>query len=288
MGKIKLTEDRVFSIVVYLLLTILTILVALPLIYVLGGSLAPRSEFVTRNFFIFPKEISFDAYIYLFNNKEFLHALKNSIVITGVGVCINMLLTTLMAYGLSKQWLPGRRVINFMVLFTMLFSGGMIPLYIIVNSLGLLDSYWALWLVGAVSPFYLIVMRGLFGNIPHELEEAARIDGCGEWRLLFSISLPLAKPALATFTIFYIVEHWNSYFDAILYLHDPDKMPLQVLLRRLIIMEEEFFDPNIADILFSQAVPLAAIIVTIAPLIIIFPFFQKYFNKGFLLGSVKD
>lgn len=288
MGKIKLNEDRIFSVVVYLLLTIITILVALPLIYVLGGSLAPQSEFITRNFFIFPKEISFDAYIYLFNNQEFLNALKNSIVITGVGVFINMLLTTLMAYGLSKKWLPGRSVINFMVLFTMLFSGGMIPLYIIVNNLGLLDSYWALWLVGAVSPFYLIVMRGLFGNIPNELEEAARIDGCGEWRLLFSISLPLAKPALATFTIFYIVAHWNSYFEATLYLHDPDKMPLQVLLRRLIIMDEDLFDPNIADVLFSQAVPLAAIIITIAPLIIIFPFFQRYFNKGFLLGSVKD
>src|SRR5699024_1077654 len=158
--KIKVYEDRVFSLIFYLLLTIVTILVALPLVYVLGGSFPPRSEFITRNFFIIPREISFDAYIYLFNSKEFLNALKNSIVITGVGVFINMLLTTLMAYGLSKQWLPGRRVLNFMVLFTMLFSGGMIPLYIIVNNLGLLDSYWSLWLVGAVSPFYLIVMRG--------------------------------------------------------------------------------------------------------------------------------
>ncbi|GAB2545723.1 carbohydrate ABC transporter permease [Gracilibacillus alcaliphilus] len=288
MSKFKLNEDKLFSFFVYFLITVITILVALPLVYVLGGSLAPRSEFVTRNFFLIPKEISLDAYKYLFNSSEFLNALKNSIIITGIGTFINMLFTTLMAYGLSKRWLVGRSIINFMVLFTMLFSGGMIPLYLIVNNLGLLDSYWSIWLVGAISPFYLIVMRGLFGNIPDELEEAAKMDGCGEWRLLFSIALPLARPAMATFTIFYIVSHWNSYFDAILYLHDQDKMPLQVLLRRLIIMEEDFFDPHIADIAFSQAVPLAAIIITIVPLIIIFPFFQKYFNKGFLLGSVKD
>ena len=288
MGKFKLNEDRLFSVAVYLLLTVITILVALPLIYVLGASLAPRSEFITRNFFLIPREISFDAYIYLLKSKDFLNALKNAIVITGVGTFINMVLTTLMAYALSKRWLPGRSMINFMVLFTMLFSGGMIPLYLIVNNLGLLDSYWSLWLVSAISPFYLIVMRGLFGNIPDELEEAARMDGCGEWRLLFSIALPLAKPAMATFTIFYMVAHWNSYFDAILYMHNQEKMPLQVLLRRLLIMEEDFFDPSIADVLFSPAVPLAAIMITIAPLIIVFPFFQRYFNKGFMLGSVKN
>lgn len=288
MRKLKLTEDKLFEIIVYTIVSLITLTVLLPLLYVYGSSIADRSEFVTRGFFIIPREITFDAYLYLMNNVEFLNAFKNAVIITVVGTFINVLLTTLMAYGLSKKWLPGRTTINFMVLFTMLFSGGMIPLYLIVNSLGLLDSYWAIWLTGAISPFYLIVMRGLFGNIPRELEDAARIDGCGEWRLLLAVALPLAKPAIATFTIFYMVAHWNSYFEAILYLHDQSLMPLQVMLRRLIIQDEDLLGTETADILFSPAVPMAAIVITITPLIIVFPFFQKYFNKGFLLGSVKE
>ncbi|UOE94824.1 carbohydrate ABC transporter permease [Alkalihalobacillus sp. LMS39] len=288
MKRFKLTEDRMFDIAVYIILTLITLAVLLPILYVYGSSIAERSQFVTRGFFIIPREITFDAYIYLINNEIFVRSFKNAVIITVFGTVINMVFTTLMAYALSKKWLPGRSFINFLVLFSMLFSGGMIPLYLIVNGLGLLDSYWALWLTSAISPFYLIVMRGLFGNIPRELEEAARMDGCGEWRLFFTIALPLAKPALATFTIFYIVAHWNSYFDAVLYLHDQSRMPLQVMLRRLIIQDEDLLGSETADILFSPAVPMAAIVITITPLLIIFPFFQKYFNKGFLLGSVKD
>ncbi|WP_026672945.1 carbohydrate ABC transporter permease [Alkalihalobacterium bogoriense] len=288
MKRFKLTEDRMFDIAVYIILTLITLAVLLPILYVYGSSIADRSQFVTRGFFIIPREITFDAYIYLMNNEIFVRSFKNAVIITVFGTVINMVFTTLMAYALSKEWLPGRSFINFLVLFSMLFSGGMIPLYLIVNGLGLLDSYWALWLTSAISPFYLIVMRGLFKNIPRELEEAARMDGCGEWRLFFTIALPLAKPALATFTIFYIVAHWNSYFDAVLYLHDQSRMPLQVMLRRLIIQDEDLLGSETADILFSPAVPMAAIVITITPLLIIFPFFQKYFNKGFLLGSVKD
>ncbi|MDX8045325.1 carbohydrate ABC transporter permease [Gracilibacillus sp. S3-1-1] len=284
----RLSEDKVFDIAVYAIVTIITLTVLLPLIYVYMSSLAPRSEFITRSFFLIPKEFTLDAYKYLLNSKEFIEAFTNSLVITVGGTFINMLFTTMMAYPLSKKWLPGRSKFNFLVMFTMLFSGGMIPLFLIVGQLGLMDSYGALWLTSAISPFYLIVMRSLFSNIPAELEEAAKMDGCGEWRIFFRIALPLVKPAMATFTIFYLVAHWNSYFDAILYIQDQSKMPLQVFLRRLLILDEDVLAGEVDDILFSPAVGMAAIVVTITPLIIIFPFFQKYFNKGFLLGSVKD
>lgn len=284
----KYSGDKLFDIAVYTIISLITLTVLLPLVYVYMSSFAPKSEFITRSFFLIPREFTLDAYKYLLNSKEFISAFMNSLVITIVGTFINMLFTTLMAYALSKKWLPGRSKINFLVMFTMLFSGGMIPLFLIVGQLGLMDSYWALWLTSAISPFYLIVMRSLFSNIPAELEEAAKIDGCGEWRILFKIALPLAKPALATFTIFYLVAHWNSYFDAILYIQDQSKMPLQVFLRRLLILDEDVLAGEINDILFSPAVGMAAIVITITPLIIIFPFFQKYFNKGFLLGSVKD
>ncbi|UTR16536.1 carbohydrate ABC transporter permease [Salipaludibacillus sp. LMS25] len=279
-------EDTLFSIFIYTVLCLITATVMLPILYIYGGSFAAHSEFLTRRFFLIPREWTFDAFTYLFSNERFLNSLWNSIVITGVGTFINISLTTLMAYSLSKRWLPGRAYLNFMVLFTILFAGGMIPTYLIVNSLGLINSYWAIWLTSAISPFYLIVMRGLFSNIPKELEEAGRIDGCGEFRLFWNVALPLAKPALATFTIFYLVGHWNSYFEAVLYLHDHSKMPLQVLLRQMIIQNEETLE-TVDEIAFSPAVPMAAIVITITPLIVIFPFFQKYFNKGFLLGSVK-
>ncbi|KYG33865.1 carbohydrate ABC transporter permease [Alkalihalobacillus trypoxylicola] len=287
MRKLKITEDRLFDIAVYTIISIITLSVILPILYVYTSSFAARSEFITRSFFLIPRNVTFDAYRYLLSSSEFIVAFKNAVVITGIGTFINMFMTTLMAYALSKNWLPGRKQINFLILFTMIFTGGMIPLFLIVSNLGLIDSYWALWLTSAISPFYLIVMRSLFTNIPRELEEAAKIDGCGEWRLLLTVALPLAKPAIATFTIFYMVAHWNSYFDAILYLQDPNKMPLQVLLRRLLILDEDLITSD-NDILFSPAVGMAAIVITITPLIILFPFFQKYFNKGFLLGSVKD
>ncbi|MBO7743041.1 carbohydrate ABC transporter permease [Paenibacillus sp. MWE-103] len=260
----------------------------LPLLYVLAISFSTEKEYLTRGFYLLPKQFTLNGYLYLMSHPGFRIAFRNAVVISAVGTSINMALTTLMAYGLSKTWLKGRAVINFLVVFTMLFSGGIIPTYLVVNALGLIDSFWSLWLSSAIIPFNLIVMRGFFRSVPTELEESARIDGSGEWRLLLTIIAPLSLPAIATFTLFYLVYNWNTYFSAILYLNDNRLMPLQVFLRQMLLED----DPTIANATgiryaFTPAAKMAAIVITALPLLLVFPFLQKHFTKGVLLGSVK-
>jgi putative aldouronate transport system permease protein len=199
-----------------------------------------------------------------------------------------MTLTCLMAYGLSERWLKGRSAINFFILFTMLFSGGLIPTYLVISELHLLDTYWALWLPGAASAFTVIVIRGFFISLPYELKESARIDGCGEWRLFATIILPLSKPVIATFTLFGIVGYWNTYFSAVIYFNDDSKWPLQVFLRQMLVLDDQRIG-ELADMLYpyTPAARMAAILITALPLLVIYPFMQKYFNKGMFIGSLK-
>ncbi len=281
-------QEKLFNGFIVLILILFSIVILLPLFYVIFSSFASKHEILTRGFFIFPKEWTLDSYRYLFSNKGFVAAYKNAIYITVVGTTINIVITTLMAYGLSKTWLIGRRSLGFMVIFTMLFNGGMIPTYLVVDGLGLINSYWSLWLSHAILAFNLIVMRSFFGSIPVELEESARIDGSGEWRLLWKIILPLSMPAIATFTLFYMVINWNTYFTAILYLNDSYKFPLQVFLRQILTQSDQIME-EVTDsgMEYSPAVRNASIFLTALPLLIIYPFLQKHFNKGMLLGSVK-
>jgi putative aldouronate transport system permease protein len=275
-----------FSLLTNILLLISLVVVLFPFLYVVFTSFAPQEEILTRGFFLIPHDWTMDAYRYLTHSGNFVQSFNNAVYITVVGTFINMVLTSLMAYGLSKPWLKGRRILNFMVLFTMLFSGGIIPTYLVVKSLHLLDSYWSLFLTGAIAPFHLIVLRSFFQAIPMELEESARIDGCGELRLFYRIILPLSLPAIATFTLFYAVHNWNSYFNAILYLNDSGKWPLQVFLRQLLNQSDANVE-DVAALQFTPAVRMAAVVLTAVPLLAVYPFLQKYFNKGMLLGSVK-
>jgi putative aldouronate transport system permease protein len=265
-----------------------TIAALFPLFYVLAISFSTEQEYLTRGFYVIPERFTLDGYLYLMTHPGFKSAFRNAVIISTVGTLINMTLTTLMAYGLSKTWLKGRGFLNFIVVFTMLFSGGMIPTYLVVNSLGLINSFWALWLSSAIIAFNLVVMRSFFRSVPVELEESARIDGSGEWRLLATIIIPLSMPAIATFTLFYLVNNWNTYFSAILYLNDNKLMPLQVFLRQMLIENDPSIS-NASSVLYryTPAAKMAAIIITAAPLLIAYPFFQKHFNKGVLLGSVK-
>lgn len=279
--------DRIFVAVVYGALLLISAAVLLPLFHVLLNSFAPKEETLTRGFFLIPHEWVLDAYRYLAGNKNFTRAFGNTVYITAVGTLINIALTSLMAYGLSKTWLRGRRAINFLVLVTMIFSGGMIPTYLVVKQLHLLNSYWSLFLLGAIAPFHMIVMRSFFRNIPEELEEAARIDGCGEWRLFAVIVLPLSLPAIATFTLFYAVQNWNTYFQSILYLNDSQKWPLQVFLRQMLLESASSMDREVDGYEFGPSVQKAAVVLSSLPFIVVYPFLQKYFNKGMLLGSVK-
>jgi putative aldouronate transport system permease protein len=281
-------KERWFDIMVYGLLIFGSASILLPLLYVITTSFAPEEEYLTRGFFIFPHNWTLEGYMYLLTNAGFGRAFASAVQISAFGTLLNITLTTLMAYGLSKRWLRERRAINFLVLFTMLFSGGMIPTYLVVKGLGLLDSYWSLWLTGAIAPFHMIVMRSFFQSIPQELEESARMDGSGEWRTLWSIILPLSLPAIATFTLFYLVHNWNTYFQAILYINDSSRWPLQVFLRQMLIQDNTNAG-GISDSAFhyTPAAKMAAILLTALPLLVVYPFLQKYFNKGMLVGSVK-
>ena len=280
--------DTVFIFFVYSILVICMLMVIFPFLYIILSSFATRSEMLSRGFFLIPREWSTGSYRYLASNRNFTTSFMNSIRITLFGTFFSISITTLMAYGLSKRWLPGRKTLNFMVLFTMLFGGGMIPTYLVVSSLGLVNSYWALWCLNAVAPFNMIVMKNFFLNMSQELEEAAKIDGCSELKLFLKIIIPLAKPVIATFILFYLVAYWNSYFQAILYLNRSSQWPLQVYLRQMLIEVSEIsIEAESGGFEFGPPVRMAAVIVTAFPLLVIYPFLQKYFVQGVMLGSVK-
>jgi putative aldouronate transport system permease protein len=192
-----------------------------------------------------------------------------------------------MAYGLSKSWLKGRKIMNMLVLFTMIFNGGMIPTYLVVRQLHLVNTYWAIFLTMAIFPFLLIIMRSFFASVPIELEEAARLDGCGEWLLLFRIILPLSLPSVITIGLMYGVAHWNNYFLAILYLNDASKWPVQTFLRQFLLDSSTDMQTNIGGYEFGPPVKMAAVVLTALPLLLGYPFLQKFFNKGMMVGSVK-
>lgn len=280
-------NDIWFNGVIYGLLMISLLVVSLPFLYVLFSSFSTKSEFLLRGFYIFPNDWTINSYGYLLKNKGFLSSYGNTFYITIIGTAVNVFFTCLMAYGLSKKGLKGRSLLNFMVLFSMIFNGGMIPTYLVVKELSLIDSYWSLFLTSAIGPFILIIMRSFFSNIPSELEESARIDGCTEWRLLFSIVIPLSMPSIITIGLMYGVLHWNAYFQAILYLNDSSKWPVQVFLRQLLLESDSSMETTIGSYEYGPPVKMAAVIATALPLLLCYPFLQKYFNKGMMVGSVK-
>lgn len=282
--------EKYVDLIAYAILILWGTFILFPLLYILMTSFASETEYLTRGFFIIPRAWTLDAYFYLLANDNFTQSFINAVIITAVGTAISITVTTLMAYGLSKKWLKGRTVFNFMIVFTMLFSGGMIPTYLIVKQFGLIDTFWALWLPGAVAPFYLIVMRSFFSSIPSELEESARVDGCGEWRMFFRIMLPLSKASIATFVLFYLVGYWNTYFSAVIYLNDSGLWPLQVFLRQILVLGQNMEASATlmeTEIVYTPGVKMAAIVVSALPMMIVYPFLQKHFSKGMLLGSLK-
>ncbi|NQX60497.1 carbohydrate ABC transporter permease [Paenibacillus qinlingensis] len=276
-----------FDIFIYLLLSLILLLVIFPCLYVLLSSFSTKQEMLSRGFFLIPKDWTLNAYGYLFSNHNFITSYWNALQITVGGTVLSITVTTLMAYGLSRTWLRGRKAINIMVLFTMIFSGGIIPMYLLTSQLGLLNSYWSLFLNNAVLPFNLIVMRSFFQNTPKELEEAARIDGCGEWTLFLRVILPLSMTSVATFIMFYAVFYWNSYFQAVLFISDSQKLPLQVFLRQIILESSNSLETSTKGFEYGPPVQMAVVVMASIPMLIMYPYFQKHFDKGMLVGSVK-
>lgn len=279
---------RVFDVFNVLLLTGIGLLAVVPFLYVLAGSFATEYEITTRPFFLWPNEISTTAYESILSSGSFLRAFITTVGVTLIGTAIQLMLTVLMAYPLAKVKLPGRRLVLTLVVFTMVFSAGMIPTFLIVKELGLLNTYWALILPMAINPFNLIIIKNFFQELPAELEESARVDGASELRILRSVVLPLSKPVLATFGLFYAVAIWNDFMSPLLYLQDQDLWTLQMVLRQVTAsasLSADQFDSAVAPP--AQAVKFAVVVVAVIPVLLAYPFLQKHFAKGMLIGSVK-
>lgn len=280
---------RAFRVVNVVVLGGFAALCLLPFLNVLGSSFATPGELATRSFVVIPETFTLDAYRYILSTSTIFRALGVSVFVTAVGTFVSLLLTSFMAYALSKPYLRGRRVINFLVVFTMLFSGGMIPTFIVVQNLGLIDSLWALILPVAINAFNFVIMRSFFQAIPDSLEEAARIDGCSDLGVFLRIVLPLSLASIATIGLFYAVGYWNTYQNAILYINDSEKWPIQVLLRQIVIVASGMnADASVVDVVPpAQSVKMAVIVVATLPMLLVYPFIQRYFVKGALIGSVK-
>ena len=285
----KSIGNRIFNFFNYSLLIIIGLACFIPFLNVIASSFATTQEVVEKDFILFPTTFTLSAYEYIFSTPTIFKSFAVSIGVTGVGTLVSMVLTSLMAYSLSRKYLVGRRFLNFVVVFTMLFSGGMIPTYLVVKNLGLIDTYWALILPIAISAFNLIIMRNFFQAIPESLEESAKVDGCNDLKIFLKIILPLSLPSIATISLFYAVAYWNEYTNAILYINDSSKWPIQVLLRQIVIVSSGMqADNSVVEVVPpAQTIKMAVISVATLPMLILYPFLQKYFVKGAFVGSVK-
>ena len=282
--------DIIANVVIYILLTLIAVIMVIPFIYVIAASFATEAEIQTRPIFFIPDSPTLDAYARIFDMNDMgtrvFHSLLIAVCVTAIGTFINLFFTTTMAYGLSRSNLIGKKPLLNMVLFTMVFGGGMIPLFLVVKGLGMYDTYSALILPGAISAYNMIIVRNFFMELPRELEEAASIDGCSDIGIFIKIALPLSLPCLATFGLFYAVGHWNNYFGALLYLEDSTKFPFQLVLRNIVMQTAETqTDPN--ALIPEDTLKMAVIVIGTVPILIVYPFLQKHFAAGVMVGAVK-
>jgi putative aldouronate transport system permease protein len=276
----------------YIILSLAALSCILPIFHIVSLSLSSSEAITLGQVGLWPVQFSLEAYNKLITGTDVLGAFQNSLVITIVGTALNMLFTILTAYPLSRSYFYGRRFFTLAIVFTMLFTAGLIPNYLLIKSLGLLNSYFALWLPALISAYNLLILRTFFESVPVEIEEAARIDGCGEWRIIFQIIMPLSLPVIATVSLFYGVNHWNAFFNVLIYINDPAKANLSVLVQNMIrsqslLAEMAMLDPDAFRSLTPESIKSAGIIVMVLPMLIVYPFLQKYFVKGVLIGSVK-
>ncbi|MBP1990516.1 carbohydrate ABC transporter permease [Paenibacillus eucommiae] len=274
------------------LLILIALSCLLPLLHIAALSLSDQQSIMSGIVTLWPLGWSFESYRLLLVGTNVVQAFQNSMVITVVGVALSLVFTVMAAYPLSRKGMYGRRFFTLGIVFTMLFSGGLIPSYLVVKSLGLMNHYGALWLPVLVNTFNMLVMRTFFENIPDELEEAARMDGSGEWRFLLRIVLPLSMPVMATIGLFYAVSYWNSFFSLLLFIQNTDKYNLAVLVQQMIqsqsiLQEINNMRPGDQIQATPEGIKSAGIMVMIIPMLVVYPFLQKYFIQGVMIGAIK-
>ncbi|MCY9668822.1 carbohydrate ABC transporter permease [Paenibacillus alginolyticus] len=284
---------KFFTAINYAVLTIFALVTLLPFLYVILVSFTDPTEYMSKSIVLIPQTWSLSAYEFIFSTNAFLKAMGVSGFLAVFGTLLSLIVTSALAYVLSRKRLKGKKFFLVAILLTMLFNPGVIPNYLLVDSLGLMDSVWALILPALTSAWYVFLMKNFYQEIPDELEEAAKIDGCSDIGVFIRIMLPVSVSALAAFGLFYAVAYWNTYFSGVLYINTDTLRPLQVLLQMMLVSASQMADPSIAAMLESeqtvppQVIKMAAVVISSLPIVIVYPFLQKYFVKGMMVGSVK-
>ena len=283
--------DKLFRLIRDVILLLFCVIVLYPVIYVISASFSNPLSVMKNEVVLLPKGFTLIGYEKVFSNPDVWNSYKNTIVYTIVGTALNVILTSTGAFALSRKDFKGRNFWTFYITFTMFFSGGIIPMYLLIKQLNLYDTFWVMILPGAISAWNMIIMRTFFqSNVPMELQEAAIIDGCNDLVIFLKIALPLSMPIIAIMTLFYGVDHWNSFFGAMLYLSDRDKFPLQLILREILlqnISSGNVEGPAADQQIVGESIRYALIIVATVPILLVYPFIQKYFVKGVLIGAIK-
>lgn len=280
-------QDRIFNGIIIVLLALCGAAALFPMLYVVSVSITPISEVLKNGgFLLIPKEITFTAYSKLIHESGMMDALGITVLITVLGTALNMIFTVLMAYPLSRKRLPARSAFLLMVVFTMLFGGGLIPTYLVVKSSGLLNSVWALMIPNLIWSFNILIVKSFLEQLPEELFESAKIDGATDFRILWQIVVPLSLPVMVTVGLFYGVGHWNEFFQAIMYVTNRKLFPLQVIVREILMQTQQPLE-NAENITPTETLQMASVVMASLPIILVYPFLQKHFTRGMLLGSVK-
>lgn len=290
----KKYDERITGgdITLFLILGLLTLSIIIPFWNVLCISFSTAKEAADNPLMIFPSEITLENYRYLFKDGKIISGYKNTLLLLLAGVPLAMFLTTTMAYGLSKKDFPGRRIVLYLVTFTMIFNGGIVPMYLVLRQMNLIGSLWSVIFTNCFSVFNMILMINYFQTIPQSLVESAKLDGAGETRTIVSIILPLSKPILATVTLFYAVGYWNQWYDSMIFLRKADMLPLQNVLRSMIQNTEIVTSATsslaaMGQSQFTDGIKMAAVFLSMIPVLCFFPILQKHFTKGVMVGSIK-
>lgn len=291
--KARFGNDFLFDFIVNLIGVIIVTIVLIPLIFIIAASFSDPELVIRGEVLLYPKRFNLKAYKMVFDNMDIWRGFLNSVFYTLVGTSINIFMTILAAYPLSRRDMAGRKFFTLIIVFTMYFNGGLIPTYLLVRDLGLYDTFWALIIPTAISTYNLIIARTFFeSSIPHEIYESAMLDGCSNVRMLFSIVLPLSKAIIAVLVLYYGIAHWNAYFNALIYLRNEKLFPLQIILREILLLgQTESMGSNSVGmgekILIAEGIKYAVIVVSSIPMILLYPLAQKYFVKGVMVGGIK-
>ena len=280
---------RAFVIINTIVLLLVSAIMLYPAIYVIAASFSEETAILRGDVFLIPVRAHVKAYQKVFVYPMLWQSYRNTLIYTFLGTAINLVLTVFGAWALSQKKMVGRRFLTLMCTFTMFFGGGMIPTFLVVKGLGLLNTIWAILLPSAVSTYNMILMRTFFRQIPESLVEAAELDGCRDFGVLFRIVLPLSLASLMTIGMFYAVGHWNSYFPAVMYLTTNKELnPLQIILRQVVLLNEIVENASSTENVMAEGIKYATIVVAMLPMLCIYPFVQRYFVKGVMVGSVKE